>query len=130
MTASAASLAALARWAEADSRVVAAALVGSHARGEARPDSDVDVVLLSPTPDAFFEDTTWLTQLGVVAQQQEERWGRVRTLRVWLDDGTELELNFAPADWARAPLDPATRRVIDGGLRVLFDRAGAFAALR
>lgn len=109
---------------------MAAALVGSHARGQARPDSDVDVVLLSDTGDAFFDDTGWLTQLGVVVRRTEERWGRVRTARVWLADGTELELNFAPADWARAPLDAGTRRVIDGGFRVLFDRAGAFAAIR
>lgn len=130
MTASPRSLAALVRWAEADARIAAAALAGSHARGEARPDSDIDVVLLSETPDAFFADDSWLTQVGVVARRREERWGPVRTLRVWLDDGTELELNFTTPDWARTPLDAGTRRVVEGGFRVLFDRAGAFAAIR
>lgn len=122
-------LAALTRWAELDSRLLAVALVGSHARGTARPDSDVDVLLLTASPDAFFADTSWLTHFGAVARSSEERWGRVRTLRVWLGDGTELELNFATPDWAAPPLDPGTRRVLAGGFRLVFDRDHCFSAL-
>lgn len=43
-------LAELANWAASRDVVVAVALVGSYARGEARPDSDVDVVISTNDP--------------------------------------------------------------------------------
>jgi predicted nucleotidyltransferase len=121
-------IAELAAWAETEPRIAGVAIVGSHARGAARPDSDVDVVVLSETPDAFFADTSWLSRFGRIARTVEERWGRVRTWRVWLADGGELELGFTTPDWASVPLDPGTRRVVEDGIRLVFDRTGAFRA--
>jgi hypothetical protein len=108
--------------------VLGLALVGSHARGAARPDSDVDVLCLCAEPDAFFTDDTWLARFGAT-RWNEERWGRVRTWRVWIDGGPELELNFATPDWASEPLDPGTRQVVAGGFRALFSRTPVFRAL-
>ena len=40
-------------WAERRSDIVGVALVGSWARGAASLDSDIDLILLTPNPDAF-----------------------------------------------------------------------------
>jgi hypothetical protein len=47
-------------WARAQPIIQAVAVVGSHARGAARADSDIDLVLLATDPQAFRADTAWL----------------------------------------------------------------------
>jgi predicted nucleotidyltransferase len=50
-------------WAIAQSKIRAVALVGSHARGTARPDSDIDLMLLTTDPHGFRTDTAWVEQI-------------------------------------------------------------------
>ena len=47
-------------WAAARPDIQALALAGSHARGAARPDSDVDLILLCDEPTRYVQDTTWV----------------------------------------------------------------------
>lgn len=47
------------RWAGNRSDVVGLLLVGSFARGAARPDSDVDLVVLSTAPARYAEGDGW-----------------------------------------------------------------------
>ena len=111
--------------------VLAVILVGSHARGAARPDSDVDLVILTPEQPAWFRDTTWAAGLGAVVRMSEEDWGAVRSLRVWYADGNEVEFGFAAPSWLDSPLDAGTGRVLDDGYRILHDPSGrAEARLR
>jgi len=117
-------LAAIAAWAESEPRVAAVALVGSHARGEARPDSDVDLVVLCDGVDAFVEDLGWLHRFGAPSRYTLEHWGTVRSIRVWFETGLEVEFGFAAPAWAAAPVDEGALRVVAGGFRVLFDRNG------
>jgi predicted nucleotidyltransferase len=53
-------LSAVATWAQCQPGVGAVVLVGSYARGSARPDSDIDLVLLLDNPQAFLADTEWV----------------------------------------------------------------------
>jgi hypothetical protein len=53
----------------------------------------------------------------------------VTSLRVWYADGLEVEFGIADRDWASAPLDAGTRRVLEEGLVVLFDRGSAFGGV-
>jgi predicted nucleotidyltransferase len=122
-------LAAVCEWARGEPRVAAVALVGSWARGAARPDSDVDLVVLTAVPDAFLGDAGFADRFGRVAQRSVECFGRVTALRVHYAGGPELELGFATPDWAAAPLDAGTRRVAADGLRALFDPGGLLDAL-
>jgi len=45
-------------WATAQPKIRAVALVGSHARGTAGPDSDIDLMLLATDRESFRADTT------------------------------------------------------------------------
>ena len=120
---------AVAAWAVAQPDVAGAALVGSHARGEARPDSDVDFVILTDDSARYTAVHDWAAAFGRVTSTSVEDWGRVRSVRVHYVDGLEAEFGFAAPDWASTPCDAGTRDVVDGGFRILADPAGLLAAL-
>lgn len=109
-------------WALAQPDIEAAALVGSYARGAATDTSDIDLVLLVGDPHRYIENTGWSTQFGTVARQQIEDYGLLTSLRVWYAGGHEVEYGLTTPAWIQAPLDDGTRRVIQDGMKVLFER--------
>ena len=112
-------------WAASNAGVEAVVLVGSHARGEARPDSDVDLVLLTTRSQELLDDPEWAQRFGNVQSTAREDWGRVQSLRVIYESGLEVEFGLALPDWATAP-DAGTIEVVEQGLRVLWDPQGLF----
>jgi predicted nucleotidyltransferase len=107
----------------------ALALAGSHARGVATPFSDLDIVILSDDPARYLRDSSWASEFGIVEREQLEHYGQVRSLRVWYGSGLEIEFGFTTPDWADEPLDPGTKKVIDDGLVVLWEREPLLAPL-
>lgn len=104
--------------------VEAILVVGSHARGTARPDSDVDLVILTADPAGWLRDTAWAARLGPVDRTQAEDWGAVQSLRVWYAGGLEVEFGFASPSWLDVPLDPGARAVLEDGYHLLHDSTG------
>lgn len=116
-------------WCAARPDIEAAALLGSHARGQARASSDIDLLLLSRNWPDFLLDTAWIEHFGAVELTQLEDYGAVKSLRVWYLNGPEVEFSFSGPEWASLPLDPGTLDVVRGGLRILYDPAGLLAQL-
>ena len=123
-------------WAKVRQDIRGVALVGSHARGTARPDSDIDLVVLAVDPEALRADSSWIEAIdwsgaGVkVANWRDEDYGAVWSRRLWLSSGTEVEISVATVAWASiAPLDAGTRRIISDGCRMLHDPAGFLGRL-
>ncbi len=116
-------------WARLDRRVEGLALIGSHARDQARTKSDIDLLVLSPVVASLLADRSWLHVFGEVDQLATEPWGDVTSLRVWYHDGPEVEFAIAAPSWARPPVDSGKRRVLAGGFRILIDKTGALAQL-
>jgi uncharacterized protein len=116
---------AVSRWAVDDVRVTGVVLVGSHARGTARSDSDVDLVILAVQESELISDTSWVSRFGRVATKGLEHYGRVTSVRVTYAEGPEVEFAIADSGWASLPLDPGTRRVLAEGARVIYDEGGA-----
>ena len=112
----------LIRWSNGREEILAIGLVGSYARGNARPDSDVDLIILLADPQPYLQDTDWASAFGTVVKQQVEDYGIVTSLRVWYSDGLEVEFGLTRPDWAALPLDKGTAQVIAGGMRILFER--------
>src|SRR5688572_4282517 len=119
----------LRQWVKSQDEIVGVLLVGSHARGQAREDSDVDVVLLARAPTRYLEVHSWMEQFGAVARVEEEDWGNVTSLRVWYSGGLEVEFGWTEPDWAALPPDPGTEQVVKDGAAILFDPKGVLAAL-
>jgi nucleotidyltransferase-like protein len=123
-------LATLRGWAQGRPDVVAAGLVGSWARGDARMDSDVDVVLLPEERAPYLEDDAWVYEMGGVGLVWTRRWGTVTERRLALPSGLEVELGVALPSWAATdPVDEGTRRVVTDGVSVVYDPKGILARL-
>ncbi|HET7011791.1 MAG TPA: nucleotidyltransferase domain-containing protein [Anaerolineales bacterium] len=116
-------------WAAGEDDIEAVVLVGSHARGQARPGSDVDLVILTTDPQRYLRERRWLETFGSVAAQNLEDWGRVTSVRAVYADGLEVEFGLTTPDWAEAPVDEGTRQVIEKGCVVVFDRGGKLGHL-
>jgi predicted nucleotidyltransferase len=116
-------------WAEPRHDVRALAVVGSVARGDAWPDSDIDVVLLTTDPARYLERVDWASEFGAAQTVGLEHYGNVTSVRVWYREGLEVEFGIAPADWASAPIDPGAAEVAREGIVVLLDRDGHATAL-
>ena len=86
-------------WASAQGDVQAVALVGSYARGEAKDNSDIDLVLLTDEPQKYLEELKWLEGFGSVEKHQTEDYGKLISIRVWYQNGVEVEYGIT----VRAP---------------------------
>jgi Nucleotidyltransferase domain len=81
------------RWAVMQDQPLAAALLDSYARGEARPESDVDLLITASDPGAF----------GARHRGYPISHGSssvCRSHRLMLGIGLEVEVGFAASSWA------------------------------
>ncbi|HZQ06850.1 MAG TPA: nucleotidyltransferase domain-containing protein [Anaerolineae bacterium] len=116
-------------WAEQQQDISGVLLVGSYARGTARADSDVDLMILTVKPERYLNAIAFAERFGPVSKWEKEDWGKVTSLRIWYEDGLEVEYGIAGPNWVAQPLDPGTLRVVSDGARIVFDRDGSLACL-
>jgi predicted nucleotidyltransferase len=117
-------------WAAGRTDILAVGLVGSHARGTALADSDVDLVIITETPHLYLNDATWLNFFGQVIRISDEDWGLLQSRRTFYDDGLEVEFGITTGAWAALdPVDDGTRGVIADGAKAVYDPHGMWAAL-
>ena len=111
-------------WAESQAEIMGLALVGSYARNEARVDSDIDLVLVTSHPQHFTNDPAWIKNFGLVKSYAVEDWGLVTSLRVYYENGLEVEYGVTSSEWVNIPIDAGTRKVISDGMQILVDKRG------
>jgi len=116
---------AVASWAENHVDIASVALVGSRTRGNARVDSDVDLVLQCASPARYLGDLSWISEFGVAKDVSVEDYGVVQSVRVFYEDGPEVEYGITTSEWATLPLDEGTLKVLRDGVKVLLERDGS-----
>jgi predicted nucleotidyltransferase len=116
-------------WSQKQAEILAVILVGSWARGNAKPDSDVDLVFICINPEYFLNDLDWIREFGTPERHAVEDWGMVTSLRVWFESGLEVEFGLTSNEWIREPLDTGTKRVISDGYRILVDKSNTLTRL-
>ena len=120
----------LTRWAFQEGVVEAVAVVGSYANGSARPDSDLDVIILTAAAPAFVSDTRWTRAFGHVTTIAIEHYAPVESVRVRYADHGEVEFGFAPPTWADSEtVDAGTAGVVADGMLIFVDKRGRLAKL-
>ena len=115
-------------WAELRADIRGLVLVGSHARGAARADSDIDLVLVCIDPLPYLKNSDWLSTFGEVVRFSLEDWGKVQSMRVFYRNGPEVEFGITSLDWIAVPIDDGTAGVLRSGHSVLLDRDGLVEA--
>ena len=110
------------RWAVTEAGIHAVALVGSHARKSATEVSDVDLIVVVSSPNIYLKYRQWTGLFGNVVREQTEFYGKCTSLRVWYDEGMEVEYGFVDESWARLPVDEGTRKIVSDGMKVMFER--------
>ena len=117
------------QWAADRHDVVGLLLVGSCARNAARPESDVDLVLLT-RDESQYSDNAWAHELALGKLIRIQSWGPISERRFATASGLEVEINIGSPDWAQTnPVDPGTRRVVTDGVRPLHDPDAVLASL-
>jgi uncharacterized protein len=123
-------LAQVVTWASARADVLAVGLVGSHARGAATEDSDVDLVLVVECTAGYLSDAGWLESFGSLVSVRDEDHGLVQSRRARYVNGLEVEWGLADRRWTHTqPLDGPTADVIAAGMRILHDPHGLLQRL-
>jgi predicted nucleotidyltransferase len=84
-------------WASAQEDIQAVALVGSYARGAARDDSAIDLILLTDQPQKYLEDLKWVERFGLLEKHQTEDYGRLISIQVWYQNRMEVEYGITMA---------------------------------
>ena len=110
------------RWSNKRKDIRAVALVGSYAREAATESSDVDLVIIVEKPQDYLSNIEWTRIFGVVIAKKVEDYGKLTSLRVWYENGLEIEYGFTTREWIEVPLDQGTKRVVSDGMRVLFEK--------
>jgi predicted nucleotidyltransferase len=109
-------------WARERDELFALALVGSQARGEAKPDSDIDILLLLNDPSEYLQNLEWLSFFGDVVTSTKEYWGKVISIRVYYSNELEVEFGITDASWGNDPEDTGDKQVIEDGIIVLHEK--------
>ena len=96
-------------WASKQPDIVAVALTGSWAAGTARPDSDIDLLVVAPDAAGYFAWQDWLSDFGRPTDRVRETTAGLPALRAWYADGPEAEFVFAapaslPASMLEGPI--------------------------
>jgi len=128
--------AAVANWAIERNDIRAMAMLGSWVRGNPRPDSDLDLLLLSELAPDYQRCNTWLTAIDFqnagfrLHSNESAVYGVVWSQHVHLLPAADLELTFAQCLWAHTdPVDAGSRVVVEDAFRIIFDRDGILAKL-
>jgi predicted nucleotidyltransferase len=103
--------------------------VGSHARGSASAESDVDLVILAHEPQRYLLERDWVLTFGTPRHEAVEDYGNLQSVRVHYEDDLEVEFGFTSIEWAGLPLDSGTRDVIEGGMQVILERGPILSRL-
>lgn len=112
------------KWSENQDSIVGLALVGSYAVDKADINSDIDLIIFCVDKRCYTKQHDWSYKFGDVLKKQKEYYGIVTSIRVWYKDRFEVEFGFTTQEWAEIPVDQGTRRVVEDGIRVLYDPAG------
>lgn len=113
-----------------DPDILTTLIVGSCARGTNTPSSDVDVVIITNNKPGMVADQRFTEQFGTVSRSQTEYYGACTSVRVWYDNGLEVEFGLVEPSWMDRPLDAGTHRVLSDGYKIVEDKGTLFQNLK
>jgi hypothetical protein len=129
-------------WAETRSEILALALVGSYARGEATTDSDIDLMVITHLPEFFRQNHDWMHDINwefvnyKILTFNDAQYGVVWSRHIYLTslnnefNNIKVEISFGLPTWASInPIDSGTFNVVSRGCKILYDSQGVLTNL-
>ena len=96
--------------------------MGSHARGTASDDSDIDLVILTARPSDYTTREDWVDDWGLGHLVDTRSWGAITERRLRHPSGRDIDVGIGEPTWAsERPINAGTLRVVRDGLRPLYD---------
>lgn len=96
-------------WAAQQANILVVILVGSQAGGEAKSDSDVDLIIICNETGRYLRQVEWIRNFGKPSRVVFEDWGMVTSVRVWYKDWLEVEFGITNEEWGKEPLVAGTK---------------------
>jgi uncharacterized protein len=125
----------VAQWAILHDDIRGMARAGSWARGNPRPASDLDLLLLTDLAESY-RNRAWLREIDFrkagfrLRSIENAIYGVVWSAHLHLTPAADVELTFAKCTWASVePVDNGTRIVVQDAFQIIFDRDGILANL-
>jgi hypothetical protein len=126
----------VAEWVRRTPELRALAVVGSRARGNPRPDSDLDLLVLAADPEKYRPGLLWTDRIHFGAAgfslvaAKTARYGAVFSHHLRLSPRADVEVSFAAPGWAATnPIDAGTLQIVRTGFAVAVDKDGLFQRL-
>ena len=117
-------------WAEVQKHIQGAAVVGSFARGDFHLNSDVDLVIISMNKEKTIQCILSEFMPDAIDDHRLEDWGPfLASLRIFYDNGLEVEYGVATNAWVMQPLDQGTKNVAEKGFKILLDKEAVFSSV-
>ena len=104
-------------------------IVGFYARGTNKETSDLDLCIITNAKNKMVETPDFVKEFGIVKNMQIEYYGACISIRVWYENGLEVEFGLVGPSWIKMPLDGGTRKVLNDGYKVVVDKRGHFKNL-
>ncbi len=105
-----------------DNLILCILLVGSYARNEQRPDSDIDFVIISKDKTKMINTYEWINIIGKTESEVKiEYYGEITSLRANCK-GYEYEIGIGSEKWIELPLDSGTRKVLEDRYIVMYEK--------
>ncbi|MEM8672397.1 MAG: nucleotidyltransferase domain-containing protein [Cyanobacteria bacterium P01_G01_bin.67] len=99
-------------WASKQDSVLGVSLGGSYARNQTRPDSDVDLVILSNKSTKLLAENEWISEFGKPVNNRHEDYGLVQSKHVLYEDGLKVEYGITTLEWTNTkPVDIETLKL-------------------
>ena len=116
-------------WSEHQNDIKGVAVVGSYARGEYNTKSDVDLVIISTNKDFTLSMIKSDFHFSGIKSYSLEEWGILTSLRVFYDNGLEVEYGVVTDQWVIEPLDEGTKIVVKNGFKIITEKENNFYAI-
>jgi predicted nucleotidyltransferase len=117
-------------WSKQQTHIKGVAVVGSFARGDFHSNSDVDLTIISTNKDLTLEIIKNEFNFGNIESSTLEEWGILTSLRIFYDNGLEVEYGVVTDQWVKEPLDKGTKNVVKNGFKVVTEKEDIFYSVR
>ncbi|KKI90021.1 hypothetical protein WQ54_23130 [Bacillus sp. SA1-12] len=116
-------------WSGQQPTIKGVAVVGSFARGDFHLNSDVDLTIISIDKDLTLESIKNDFHFGHIESSTIEQWGILTSLRIFYDNGLEVEYGVVTDRWVKEPLDEGTKNVVKNGFKIITEKEDIFSSV-